>query len=201
MPKHSLGVDVLGTLALAAPRLEEFQFVKFTLEGEVARLTLNRPEHNLLNERMLAELAAGISTLGERRDIKLLVLDSAAKVFLRRDRAGRIHAAARLSNAGRVSRRVFRDAGYIEAASGSRERPGLRRRRGTGGTWRSGDRDTQGAVRAAGNQARSFSAARRGDSSVPARPEARSRTGADGGNDICGTRARTGAGELARARK
>ena len=81
MPKHSLGVDVLGTLALAAPRLEEFQFVKFTLEGEVARLTLNRPEHNLLNERMLAELAAGISTLGERRDIKLLVLDSAAKSF------------------------------------------------------------------------------------------------------------------------
>lgn len=81
MPKHSYGVDVLGTLALAAPKLEEFQFVKVTIEGEVARLTLNRPEHNLLNERMLAELAAGIGTLGERRDIKLLVLDSAAKAF------------------------------------------------------------------------------------------------------------------------
>ena len=81
MPKHTYAVDVLGTLALAAPRLEEFQFVKVTIEGEVARLTLNRPEHNLLNERMLAELAAGIGTLGERRDIKLLVLDSAAKAF------------------------------------------------------------------------------------------------------------------------
>lgn len=81
MPKQSLGVDVLGTLALAAPKIEEFQFIKVTIEGEVARLTLNRPEHNLLNERMLAELAAGIATLGERRDIKLLVLDSAAKAF------------------------------------------------------------------------------------------------------------------------
>ncbi len=81
MPKQSLGVDVLGTLALAAPKIEEFQFVKVSIEGEVARLTLNRPEHNLLNERMLAELAAGIGTLGERRDIKLLVLDSAAKAF------------------------------------------------------------------------------------------------------------------------
>jgi cyclohexa-1,5-dienecarbonyl-CoA hydratase len=81
MPKQNLGVEVLGTLALAAPKLDEFQFVKVTLEGEVARLTLNRPEHNLLNERMLAELASGINILGERRDIKLLVLDSATRAF------------------------------------------------------------------------------------------------------------------------
>jgi cyclohexa-1,5-dienecarbonyl-CoA hydratase len=81
MPKQSLGVEVLGSLALAAPKLDEFQFIKVTIEGEVARLTLNRPEHNLLNERMLAELAAGINTLGERRDIKLLILDSAVKAF------------------------------------------------------------------------------------------------------------------------
>jgi cyclohexa-1,5-dienecarbonyl-CoA hydratase len=81
MPKQNIGVEVLGSLALAPPKLDEFQFVKVTLEGEVARLTLNRPEHNLLNERMLAELAAGINTLGERREIKLLVIDSAAKAF------------------------------------------------------------------------------------------------------------------------
>ncbi|MGH9757007.1 MAG: enoyl-CoA hydratase/isomerase family protein, partial [Candidatus Acidiferrales bacterium] len=35
--------------------------------------------HNLLNERMLAELTAGINSLGERREIKLIVLDSAVK--------------------------------------------------------------------------------------------------------------------------
>jgi cyclohexa-1,5-dienecarbonyl-CoA hydratase len=81
MPKENRGVEVLGTLAFVAPRIEEFQFVKVRVEGEVAHLTLDRPEHNLLNERMLAELAVGINTLGEQRDIKLLVLDSAAKAF------------------------------------------------------------------------------------------------------------------------
>jgi cyclohexa-1,5-dienecarbonyl-CoA hydratase len=80
------GVDVrepemLGTLAVAPPKPEEFQFVKFRVDGEIARLTLDRPEHNLLNERMLAELAAGINALGERRDIKLIILESAGKSF------------------------------------------------------------------------------------------------------------------------
>jgi len=81
MSKEGRGVEVLGTLALAAPALEEFQFVKVRVEGAVARLTLDRPEHNLLNERMLAELTAGINTLGERSAIKLIVLDSACKAF------------------------------------------------------------------------------------------------------------------------
>ena len=75
------GVEVLGTLAVHAPLVEEFQFVKFRVEGEVARLTLDRPEHNLLNERMLAEVAAGINSLSERSEIKLIVLDSAGKAF------------------------------------------------------------------------------------------------------------------------
>jgi cyclohexa-1,5-dienecarbonyl-CoA hydratase len=75
------GVEVLGTLALVAPRVEDFQFVKFRVEGEIARLTLDRPEHNLLNERMLGEIAAGINSVSEQREIKLIVLDSAAKAF------------------------------------------------------------------------------------------------------------------------
>ncbi|MGB6264658.1 MAG: enoyl-CoA hydratase/isomerase family protein [Candidatus Acidiferrales bacterium] len=75
------GVEVLGTLRLAAPKLDEFQFVKMQHSGEVVRLTLDRPEHNLLNERMLAELTAGINSLAERSDVKLIVLDSAAKAF------------------------------------------------------------------------------------------------------------------------
>ena len=60
---------------------EEFEFVKLCLEPNVARMTLNRPEHNLLNEAMLREIADGISFAGERDDIKLIVLDSACKVF------------------------------------------------------------------------------------------------------------------------
>lgn len=81
MATEGRDVEVLGTLALVPPKLEEFQFVKVQVEGAVAQLTLNRPEHNLLNERMLAELTAGINTLGERNAIKLIVLDSACKAF------------------------------------------------------------------------------------------------------------------------
>ena len=82
MPLNNVrGVEVLGTLALVAPKIEEFQFVKVKIEGEVARITLDRPDHNLLNERMLAELTFAINTLGERNEIKLMVLDSAVKTF------------------------------------------------------------------------------------------------------------------------
>jgi cyclohexa-1,5-dienecarbonyl-CoA hydratase len=60
---------------------DEFEFVKLAIDGGVARITLNRPEHNLLNEVMLREISDAITTAGERDDVKLLVLDSACKVF------------------------------------------------------------------------------------------------------------------------
>src|SRR5262252_9925884 len=60
---------------------DEFKFVKLRCDGGVARMTLSRPEHNLLNEPMLREMADGISYAGEREDVKLIVLDSACKVF------------------------------------------------------------------------------------------------------------------------
>src|SRR5260370_30572519 len=60
---------------------EDFQFIKFRIDGGVARLTLNRPEHNLLNEAMLREIADSIVFAGERDDIKLIAIDSACKVF------------------------------------------------------------------------------------------------------------------------
>ncbi len=81
MPPTSRGVEVLGTLALVAPKVEDFKFVKVRAEGDVGHLTLDRPEHNLLNERMLSELAAGINSFGDRNNIKLIILDSAAKAF------------------------------------------------------------------------------------------------------------------------
>jgi cyclohexa-1,5-dienecarbonyl-CoA hydratase len=74
-------VEVLGALRQAAPQPDDFQFVRFLVQGEIARLTLDRPEHNLLNERMLAELASGINKLAEQNEIKLIILDSAAKTF------------------------------------------------------------------------------------------------------------------------
>jgi len=72
----------LGAVStLRLPEVEEFQFIGYHVNGEVARLTLDRPEHNLLNERMLNELTAGINKLGDIREIKLIVIDSATKSF------------------------------------------------------------------------------------------------------------------------
>src|SRR2546422_10371524 len=60
---------------------EEFEFVRYRVEGPVARMTLDHPEHNLLNETMLRELSAGIESLGQKDDVKLVVLDAAGEVF------------------------------------------------------------------------------------------------------------------------
>ncbi len=60
---------------------DQFQHIKFRVDGAVARMTLNRPEHNLLNEAMLREIADGIGWVGEKVEIKLVVVDSACKVF------------------------------------------------------------------------------------------------------------------------
>jgi cyclohexa-1,5-dienecarbonyl-CoA hydratase len=60
---------------------EEFQFIQYRASDNVSRLTLNRPDHNLLNEAMLRELAAGIEIAGEDDDTKLITIDSALKVF------------------------------------------------------------------------------------------------------------------------
>ena len=60
---------------------EQFQYVKLRFDAGVARMTLNRPEHNLLNEAMLREMADGIGLAGERDDVKLILLESGCKVF------------------------------------------------------------------------------------------------------------------------
>ena len=60
---------------------EQFEFVKFRIDKGAARITLSRPEHNLLNEAMLREIADGIAFAGDREEAKLIVIDSACKVF------------------------------------------------------------------------------------------------------------------------
>jgi cyclohexa-1,5-dienecarbonyl-CoA hydratase len=78
-------IEPVGTEEYTTKRIrrapDEFKHIKFKIEGSVARLTLNRPEHNLLNEDMLRELADGVGFAGDRDDIKLIVLDSGCKVF------------------------------------------------------------------------------------------------------------------------
>jgi len=60
---------------------EQFEHVEFRIRDGVARMTLNRPDHNLLNEAMLREIAGGITHAGENDTVKLIVIDSACKVF------------------------------------------------------------------------------------------------------------------------
>ena len=60
---------------------EEFQFVQLRISAGVARMPLNRPDHNLLNETMLREMADGITHAGELAEVKVIVVDSAFKVF------------------------------------------------------------------------------------------------------------------------
>jgi len=60
---------------------DQFQHVAFRVNGNIARMTLSRPEHNLLNEAMLREIADAISFAGDSAEVKLIVLDSACKIF------------------------------------------------------------------------------------------------------------------------
>jgi len=63
------------------PKPEQFKFIRYKVEGAVVRLTMNRPEHNLLNEDMLKELAWGVEAVSDKDEIKLILIDSALKVF------------------------------------------------------------------------------------------------------------------------
>src|SRR5258705_5745332 len=71
--------ELFGKLPRRSP--EQFEFIRYRIDGPVARLTLHRPEHNLLNESMLRELADGIGSLTEKGSVKLIVLDATGKVL------------------------------------------------------------------------------------------------------------------------
>jgi cyclohexa-1,5-dienecarbonyl-CoA hydratase len=74
---------VIDVAIASGPRIRpvEFRSIRQTTDGPLARLTLNRPEHNLLNEGMLRELASGIEWAGENDEVKLILIDSACKAF------------------------------------------------------------------------------------------------------------------------
>lgn len=75
-------VETVEAFARPARRTAQaFKYIGYQVAGPVARLTLQRPEHNLLNEQMLRELADGIGTIAENRAVKLIVLDAGGKVF------------------------------------------------------------------------------------------------------------------------
>ena len=75
------GPEMLGTLATRPPLIEDFQFVKFRAGRRSGPFAAGSPEQNLLNERMLMEIAAGINSVSEKREMKMVLLDSEGKTF------------------------------------------------------------------------------------------------------------------------
>jgi cyclohexa-1,5-dienecarbonyl-CoA hydratase len=70
-------------LEQAASRLDpaKFAHVRMHATAPVARLVLQRPEHNLLNEPLLRELSTGLELLSTREDVKVILVEAAGKVF------------------------------------------------------------------------------------------------------------------------
>jgi cyclohexa-1,5-dienecarbonyl-CoA hydratase len=79
MPDEVQTEEVLARSARHAPG--GLEFIRHEVHGPVAHLTLHRPEHNLLNEQMLRELARGIEMVADTAAVKLIVLDASGKVF------------------------------------------------------------------------------------------------------------------------
>jgi len=83
MPQRSSTTTAVFTASAQVVRRDpsQFQYVKLAFENNVARITLSRPDHNLLNEGMLREITDAILTAGETETAKLIVMDSVCKVF------------------------------------------------------------------------------------------------------------------------
>jgi len=73
-------IDV-AIAAVQRVKAEDFHYIRLATDGPLARLTLNHPEHNLLNEPMLRELTSGIEWAGDDENVKLILIDSACKTF------------------------------------------------------------------------------------------------------------------------
>lgn len=60
----------------------EFRHLVLEIESQIARVTLNRPEvRNAFNDRLIHELHECFKSLGEREDLRAVILSGAGKVF------------------------------------------------------------------------------------------------------------------------
>ncbi len=63
------------------PKPDMFQYIRFEVAPPLGRLTLNHPEHNLLNEALLRELAAGVEELSDEQELKAIVIAAEGRTF------------------------------------------------------------------------------------------------------------------------
>jgi len=60
---------------------KNLKHIEFTVEKDVAKITLNRPPLNVMNIEMLNELGTTLKSIQDMADIKLLVINAAGKAF------------------------------------------------------------------------------------------------------------------------
>src|ERR1039457_3166221 len=59
-----------------------YETIGYTTEGHIALITLNRPQRrNALSLQLMQELIDCLSTIGGRRDLRVVILAAAGKVF------------------------------------------------------------------------------------------------------------------------
>src|SRR5580700_157801 len=59
-----------------------YEHILFAIEGEIALVTLNRPQRrNALSLALMQELIHCLSEIGSRRDLRVVILAAAGKVF------------------------------------------------------------------------------------------------------------------------
>jgi cyclohexa-1,5-dienecarbonyl-CoA hydratase len=58
---------------------EDYKFIQWQLSEGQARLTLNRPPHNILNAEMLAEIAFALESLHDHPEVKAVLLQATPK--------------------------------------------------------------------------------------------------------------------------
>src|SRR5512133_1406269 len=69
----------MATTSVSA--VAERKFIQFSIANEVARITLNHADKNVLTWGLMAELADAIESLNGRGDVKAILLDSSQKAF------------------------------------------------------------------------------------------------------------------------
>ncbi len=60
-----------------AEKKKTYKFIRWDDSGTVARLTMCRPKQNVMNIRMLQEMAWAVDSLSNRENVRLIILDSA----------------------------------------------------------------------------------------------------------------------------